>query len=259
MHPTIYGSTHKGYVVEPIPEQPPSSDPIYFRLRSPAERVCIKWMEVSKIIGNPNALENPVQEIASLLQVNQPDLATHPGRPHVCGFHDAGQNEQFLFTITPFYPGGDCISYLETQRLGTRGGFPETTALRIVAHICRGIQLIEDADMVHRDLKLDNTVITVDRSTGEHTYTLIDMGQSVRLPRDAQSGKLMSVQHCGSYGTPAYMSPEVFAPRRDQPLDLSRAEMWSVGVCLMMLIMAEYPPWKSPCIVDPEVVRCSNC
>jgi len=247
---TIYGATYKGLVVEPIPGQSPSADRSLFRVRPPVERVCIKWMHVSKILNNPSALENPVQEIAALLHVNQPHLATHAGRPHVCGFHDAVQNESYLFTITPFYAGGDCISYLESQRLRTGCGFPETTALRIIAHMCRGVQLIEDVNMVHRDLKLDNTCVTVDPSTGEHTYTLIDMGQAVRLPRHPLSGLLMAVQHCGAYGTPAYMSPETYTNRRELPLDIARAEMWSVGVCLMMLLMGQYPPWKFPCMVD---------
>jgi len=93
------------------------------------------------------------------------------------------------------------ISYLEAQRQRTHSGFPEATAMRMVAHVLLGMDLMYAKDIVHRDLKLDNTCISVHPDTGDHTYVVIDMGQAVRIPRDSATRRLADVQHCGAFGT----------------------------------------------------------
>jgi len=51
------------------------------------------------------------------------------------------------------------------------------------------------------------------------------------------------------------MTPECYVvPAPGLALNLQQCEMFQVGVMLLMLLLGEYPPWKTPCALDKNFV-----
>jgi serine/threonine protein kinase len=135
--------------------------------------------------------ENPVNEIATLAHLqasaeradaehdgssgassngSSGSGVAYRGAPHVSGFVQSGQDETFLYIVTPFYSGGNMYAYLNAMYRHTGTCFPEHQALYVVAHVCRGLMHLHNEGVVHRDIKLQNICIHVDPATQSHTY-----------------------------------------------------------------------------------------
>ncbi|HEY4240470.1 MAG TPA: serine/threonine-protein kinase [Kofleriaceae bacterium] len=75
-------------------------------------------------------------------------------------------------------------------------------ALRIILQLCRGVVVLHNAGLVHRDLKLENLFITPDG-----TLKLIDFGIIKELERADGEGL---TQGPTAMGTPGFMAPELW-------------------------------------------------
>ncbi|OWF56275.1 uncharacterized protein LOC110449424 isoform X2 [Mizuhopecten yessoensis] len=85
---------------------------------------------------------------------------------------------------------------------------------RYVIELCRGLQYLHEKDLVHRDLKLENVLVSM-----EDTVKLTDVG----LTKGANmiSGTLV--------GSPVYMAPEVLVTR---DIYDHKADIYSLGIML---------------------------
>lgn len=81
-------------------------------------------------------------------------------------------------------------------------------------------------NVLHRDLKLDNLLLTEDLKT----VKLCDFGVS-RIMKD---GDVV----IGQCGTPAYIAPEIL---RDRGYSGLKADIWSLGVILYALVTNNVP------------------
>jgi serine/threonine protein kinase len=79
-----------------------------------------------------------------------------------------------------------------------REGCPPEVALRLGAEACRGLQVLHDQGVVHRDVKPENLLLT--RRGGEAHVVIADLGMAKAL-EEASSFTV-------TVGTPAYMAPE---------------------------------------------------
>ena len=220
-----------------------------FIVHKPLIRVCIKKQSIREITQNVErcGLEDPVAEIATMMHVNSNDFIGHPGRQNVQGFDEAVQDTDYLYIICPYYPGGDLLNALLAHRKRCRKGFPEAHCLRMVTHMIKGLDYLNNkCGIAHRDVKLENTCITSHDALDEQgLFVLIDFGMAVHLP-DPSTGRLLShVRHCGAYGTMRYMAPEAYNPMCHR-LSLEKADVWSVGVSFLILLSAGVPPWQTP-------------
>jgi eukaryotic-like serine/threonine-protein kinase len=111
------------------------------------------------------------------------------------------------------------------KKLREDGPFLEGDLLDAAAGVARGVAAIHAAGLVHRDLKLDNVILT---EAG--TPKITDFG--LALGAEAKDGYAGSV-----VGTPAYISPEQWLGR---PVD-GRADLYAMGVMLYALATGEFP------------------
>lgn len=133
-----------------------------------------------------------------------------------------------LFIVTEMCSGGEMLDYLSE--------FPDGLRTEDISRI--SYQLLSAVDhcakngILHRDIKPENTMFKTKEAGAE--LRLIDFGCSAMdntsdMPYDSL------VQHKTFAGTPFYIGPEVF-----HKTYTSRADVWSVGATLLVLV-AGYP------------------
>ncbi|KAG8861148.1 serine/threonine protein kinase [Tulasnella sp. 330] len=99
--------------------------------------------------------------------------------------------------------------------------------------ICDGVAYLHGMGLAHRDLKLDNCVMTTD-----NVVKIIDFGTATVFHYPGKAPILAS----GIVGSDPYLAPEVL---RDEPYDPRKTDVWSVAVIFMCMILRRFP-WKIP-------------
>lgn len=125
------------------------------------------------------------------------------------------------------------MEYFPSHNLGAelmdRTPLPIRRALRIIWHICRGMQAAHQANIIHRDLKPQNILMN---EVG--VVKIVDFGlaaaASETVTRLTKTGALL--------GTPLYMAPEQV---QNRPMD-ARTDIYSLGV-MMYEMCTGRPPY----------------
>ena len=82
--------------------------------------------------------------------------------------------------------------------------------------------------IIHRDLKLSNILIYLDK-LDKNIIKLSDYGSS----------KVISTKLMSSAGTPLTMAPEVLKDEKE--LINSKSDIWSLGILIYYMLFKEYP------------------
>lgn len=140
--------------------------------------------------------------------------------PNICTVHDLGEHEGRPYIVMARYEG-------ETlrERLA-RGPLPVAEAREIALQLARALERAHEAEIVHRDLKPANVMLTRRGETKLLDFGIAKLGGEASLTSTA-----------GSWGTPAYMSPEQV---RGKPTD-GRTDLWSLGAVLYEMIAGRRP------------------
>ncbi|KAJ2719554.1 serine/threonine protein kinase [Coemansia sp. Benny D115] len=101
--------------------------------------------------------------------------------------------------------------------------------------VCQGVQYLHKIGIAHRDLKLENCLLT-DRGV----VKIIDFGCATvfKTPFQKEPSKVVGV--CGS---DPYIAPEVLLSRRQIPYYAQVADIWSVGIMYMCMTLLKFP-WR---------------
>lgn len=123
--------------------------------------------------------------------------------------------------------------------------------------IVNGVHFLHENGLAHRDLKLDNCVVS---NTG--ILKLIDFGSAVQFRKEVPLGYfvteddiMLSPKHKlikarGVVGSDPYLSPEVLEPV-GTGYDPRTADVWSVAIIYCCMILKRFP-WKLPKLSDPS-------
>lgn len=130
------------------------------------------------------------------------------------------------------------VQPLAAEKLGAiLGDNPKTgkpflgpkSRLKLMAQMCRLMDMVKKKELIHRDLKPDNIFVTIDGD-----LLIADWGCSMHEKDGSSAG-----------GTPLYMSPEtVFAAMANVPDNESRTEgtdIWSVGIIFKNFFRITHP------------------
>ncbi|OWZ05384.1 Protein kinase [Phytophthora megakarya] len=132
------------------------------------------------------------------------------------------QQNNAWFVVMEYCDGGDLCQMLE--RL-PQHRFPEVEALSLFTQIIRGVQWLHLNGIAHRDLSLENVLLSYNSSNNESigTAKICDFGLSTKGDRTC----------CERVGKPYYMAPEVVAGTAYDP---QAADVWSLGVVLFVML-----------------------
>jgi serine/threonine-protein kinase len=124
------------------------------------------------------------------------------------------------------------------DRLTGEGSPPLQRAIGILRDVARALAYAHEHDVVHRDIKPDNILLSGDAAI----VTDFGIAKAVSAARTSDSGEAAAstVTVAGmAVGTPAYMAPEQIAA--DPDID-HRADLYSFG-CLAYEMLAGAPPY----------------
>ena len=160
-------------------------------------------------------------------------LLTHP---NIVVVYDAGEENGLYFITMELVEGKSLQALLD-------GGhaFPVPRVIRILEQTCSALQFAHERNIVHRDVKPANLMLTAD-----DTVKVTDFGTAKIL----QFGTVQQTAHV--MGTPSYMSPEQVKGR---PVD-GRSDIFSIGVMLYEMLTGEKPfPGQSITTVIYKIVN----
>ena len=145
--------------------------------------------------------------------------------------HEFFQTNNNLYFIMEYINGGTLSDYLSSYKLKTGKPFSQKMIQHFVKQIVQGLIYIHSKNIIHRDLKLDNILLSFpskipkeNREYSQATVKIIDFGLST------QKTFAMS-----NPGTPAYMDPIILQKfnksggiKRFRLYD-KKADIWSLG------------------------------
>jgi serine/threonine protein kinase len=176
-----------------------------------------------RVAQNPGARSRFLREARTAAQIRHPNIArvTHYG-------------EQ----------GGECFYVMELvegetleARIRRDGPMPLAQALEVIEQAARALAAAEACGVVHRDIKPSNIMLESDAG-GALVVKVIDYGIAKVLDPEAERGAEKT--QTGFIGTPAFASPEQFAPSEAMKID-TRSDIYSLGVTFWYLLSGHVP------------------
>ena len=176
-----------------------------------------------KVITKAN-IENPsaTTEAAILNELNILKQIDHQNILKIYEYYSDAKN---YYLITEYCSGGDLYSVMKTQPIS------EVQAACIVYQILLALNHIHKMKIMHRDLKLENIIVTKKEENGLYRIKICDFGTS-HLFKDGEKEKNIA-------GSSYYIAPEVFKRKYDFKCDL-----WSCGVIMYVLLTKKNLNWK---------------
>ena len=141
--------------------------------------------------------------------------------PYLCKMYCVIENPDYMFIVTEYCSGGEIFQKLVDQD----APFEEKTACKIFSQVLSGIEYLHNNYICHRDIKLENMLFD---EYGDAKLT--DFGLSKSFEGDITFDKAV--------GSAMYSAPEVF---KRQPYIGRIADIWSLGICLYVMVCGEYP------------------
>ncbi|KAJ5988119.1 hypothetical protein N7481_003329 [Penicillium waksmanii] len=175
-------------------------------------------------------------EVSLKREVDILKAVNHPSLVQLKAF---GSDEKRALLVLDYCPGGDLFEFATTGPRSTSPGLIR----RIFAELVNAVRYLHSNYIVHRDIKLENVLLTMPLHAMEdvsdwRTYdravvTLSDLGLSRRIPEPPESPLLQT--RCGSED---YAAPEILM---GQPYDGRATDAWALGVLLYAIMENRLP------------------
>ena len=146
--------------------------------------------------------------------------------PNIARLLDGGTtDDERPYLVMDYVEGVPLDAWCDSRRLGVRD------RLRLFRKVCAAVQYAHDKDVIHRDIKPTNILVTT-----EGTPQLMDFGIAKVLSREISAETLETT--IGSMPmTPEYASPEQVRGERVGP----GSDLYALGVVLYQLLTGQLP------------------
>lgn len=185
-----------------------------------------KWVRKSHadfVINHPSETELPWQDVGTIRFLNSQNYE------YACDLLGVYRDEQSTYVVTSLATEGDLFSWCETPFEPGRNR--ELEVLPIIRQLIRSVQQLHDFGIAHRDLSLENCLLTKIEGDPAHYLRIIDFSM-------ASTGRMF--QFCVR-GKASYQAPEL---HKDGYFDGFLADAFSVGVTIYAMMLKDYP-WLS--------------
>merc|ERR1719158_3422 len=134
------------------------------------------------------------------------------------------EDADFVYLVLELCHNGELAKYLKN----TKHSFSEPEARIIFDQVVSGVEYLHSHKIMHRDLTLNNLMIT-----REMKVKIGDFGLATKIQSPSE-------RHVTMCGTPNFISPEV-ATRSSHGLE---ADVWGLG-CLLYTMLVGKPPFDT--------------
>lgn len=155
-------------------------------------------------------------------------------------FEESGR----VYIIMEYLGGGELLDALlskEKTHDGLEAHYSEQDARMIFKQIIAGVKYMHDKGIVHRDLKLENLLLS--KRGDIRSIKIADFGLAKKYAQAALS------TICG---TPQYVAPEIIRGGSTPYTYDSQCDLWSCGIILFILL-GGYPPFYDDS--EPKLFR----
>ena len=144
--------------------------------------------------------------------------------PNILSIYEIDEQGDSAFIVLEYIDGQNLKDYLAAVKTGS--GIPVKQAIEWTETIARGLKVAHDSNIIHRDIKSENIMLT---KSGQ--LKIMDFGLAKLRSQSSYTRAGSSV------GTLAYMSPE-----QAQGLSAdNRSDLWSLGILFFELLTGDLP------------------
>ena len=186
-----------------------------------------------KIVGLTGRCDRELQGIRNYMRIS----GLHPNLLRV--YHIGETEEGFFYTMEAADDCGEGSDYLPAtlgNLLRRNRKFTPEEAVGIIRELLAGIQVMHDADLIHRDIKPDNIIFVGGVAKLSDPGLVITEGETASLA-----------------GTPGFIPPEMIESAR--PAD-RQSDLYAIGKVFYCMI-TDYPPHRYPEL--PKEMRIEVC
>mmetsp|Transcript_83854 Transcript_83854/g.211182 ORF Transcript_83854/g.211182 Transcript_83854/m.211182 type:complete len:389 (+) Transcript_83854:47-1213(+) len=153
------------------------------------------------------------------------------GYPYACPLVGVYRDSESTFVVSKLASEGDLFSWSGSSALAIPGPDREALVRPLALQILDGMRRLHDLSIVHRDISLENLLLSQSPIDGWLSVQIIDFGMAStsRYFQDDVRGK------------PSYQAPEM---HEDAVCDAFLSDTFSVGVAIYALSLKDYP-WMS--------------
>ena len=180
------------------------------------ERIDVAHIFVVKIIEVKESIQNSMEYRSYTSEIEALTHLTHTNIIHCYSYF---KEENYLFVILEYCPGGSLDSIIKEKRL-----ISTNLLLNYVYSLLLGLNYMHNQNIAHLDIKPSNILID---QHGRVKYA--DFGLATFV-QDNKSDRYL--------GSIAFMAPEILA---QQPYDPFKADVWSIGVTIYYLAFRQLP------------------
>eukprot|EP01071_Lankesteria_metandrocarpae_P008235 Lankesteria_metandrocarpae@DN4909_c0_g1_i1.p1 len=141
--------------------------------------------------------------------------------PNIVKYYSFYEDHNFLYAVLENCQGGELFEQIVKKK-----HLNEADAAVLCSQMLMAMQHLHERKIAHRDVKAENFIFKTKEDISP--LKLIDFGMSSQLDEN-----VMLTEICGS---PHYLSPELLRRQYDE-----KADMWSLGVVMHLMLCGYYP------------------
>ncbi|MFZ2656940.1 MAG: serine/threonine-protein kinase [Victivallales bacterium] len=192
--------------------------------------MCAVYLATHTILDTPVALKlvsskmlGPEDSEAARRFLREAKYVAKIKHPNVVPVMDAGRDDTrgFYYIALEYMDGGTVGDIIRTY-----GAMDEKESLKIILAAANAMSIASQFDIVHRDIKPDNIMLSKDG-----LVKLADLGLAKEMKTEATFTEAHEI-----LGSPAYMSPEQIRDFRNVDI---RADIYSLGATLYHMVVGK--------------------
>jgi serine/threonine protein kinase len=188
---------------------------VYLARHRRLHRSCaLKILSPRRLAEDPQFVDRFLNEGRAAAALNHPNIVT---------VHAIGEAMGFYFLEMEFVAGRTLRSLIDEE-----GPLSAERATALALRIAEGLAVAHKSDILHRDLKPDNVLLTHQR-----VPKIVDFGLARRILLEGPP----SQRRREFVGTPAYMAPELYQGHPATPA----SDVYALGVTYYHLLTGECP------------------
>jgi len=157
---------------------------------------------------------------------NEAKIIAQLDHPNIITVYEYGHHSNIRYIVEKYLSGGALTASIKEEKI-----FSKNDTISIIKDVLKGLKYAHSREVIHRDLKPDNIILSQD-----NVPVITDFGIAKMMSK--KEGHHTVQTNLDSYlGTPEFVSPE---QAKSKPLD-KRTDIYSVGVIMYYMITGKLP------------------